>query len=362
MKKPLIVTSIDFQKAFDSIKRHKLIESLIYFRVHPLIIDLIAKVCTEDKTYLQLNEEVRSEMAVTSGIKQGCTGSTTIFKLITYILIEQLNKTGVGYKDESFHINTLFYADDGLNLAQSVEDAQKSIEIITKLVGENGLQINQSKSNIIIYNMKERPREIAGIKVVNKIKYLGITVVDQKDCFKKQKEEILIKANNLANQIPSILAKSCHKMIIGKHFWKNVALSSILHGVNVIHFSKTDIEKLQRIENKVYRMILGAPAFTPVCVLRGEVGSSTMEARIMKGKLLYLSYILSKENSLIEIVFEELKFNHDKDYWIQEIKKTRNVMGLGQQNFKTLKKDEITKRYKFGMIKNGKENWQVKRA
>ena len=84
MKKSLIVTAIDFKKAFNSIKRHKLIEVLIYYRVHPLIIDLIAKVYTEDKTYLQLNEEVRSEMMVTSGIKQGCTGSITIFKLITY--------------------------------------------------------------------------------------------------------------------------------------------------------------------------------------------------------------------------------------------------------------------------------------
>ena len=88
---------------------------------------------------------------------------------------------------------------------------QRSIDILAKLVGENGLEINQSKSNIIIYNMKERPREIAGINVVNKIKYLGITVIDQKDCFKKQKEELLIKANNLANQISSILAKSCNK-------------------------------------------------------------------------------------------------------------------------------------------------------
>ena len=119
-------------------------------------------------------------------------------------------------------------------------------------------------------------------------------------------------------------------MIIGKNYWKIVALSSILHGINVIHFNKTDIEKLQRIENKVYRMILGAPAFTPVCVLRGEVGASMMETRIKKGKMIYLSYILSKENSLIEKIFEELKSNHTKDYWVQEIKKTRNIIGLGQ--------------------------------
>ena len=103
---------------------------MIYYRVHPLIIYLIAKVYTEDKTYLQLNEEVRSWLMVTSGIKQGCTGSTTIFKLITYhYWTTKQNKSRL-YR-WNFYINTLFYADDGLNLVQSVEEAQRSIEIIT---------------------------------------------------------------------------------------------------------------------------------------------------------------------------------------------------------------------------------------
>ena len=36
--------------------------------------------------------------------------------------------------------------------------------------------------------------------------------------------------------------------------------------------------------------------------------------------------------------------NHRKDYWIQEIKKTREIIGLGQQNFRSIKKDEISKK------------------
>ena len=52
-----------------------------------------------------------------------------------------------------------------------------------------------------------------------------------------------------------------------------MALSSILHGINVIHFHKTDIEKLQRIENKEYRMINSELQPSQPSVLRGEVGT-----------------------------------------------------------------------------------------
>ena len=106
---------------------------------------------------------------------------------------------------------------------------------------EYGLEINVDNSNIIIANMKEKPTDIARIKVVDSIKYLGVVVSGEKDCFKKHKAQIITKANRLANQISSIIAKSCNKMIIGKTFWKNVALPSILHGTNTIHFNKREI-------------------------------------------------------------------------------------------------------------------------
>lgn len=42
----------------------------MYYRVHPLTINLAPKVYIDDKRYLQLNEEVRSEMTVKRGRKQ----------------------------------------------------------------------------------------------------------------------------------------------------------------------------------------------------------------------------------------------------------------------------------------------------
>ena len=51
MKKELIVTCIDYSKAFDSIKRDKIIEALMHYRIHPKIIDTIAKIYQNDLKY-----------------------------------------------------------------------------------------------------------------------------------------------------------------------------------------------------------------------------------------------------------------------------------------------------------------------
>ena len=127
--------------------------------------------------------EMEKEMDIQSGIRQGCTGSTVLFKLITYMIIEELEKKEKGFQNPLFNNKSLYYADDGLLLSQSIEDAQENINIITEASMAYGLEINKIKSNIITMNMKETPAEIGGIKVTDTIKYL-----EKKD---RQQEELL---------------------------------------------------------------------------------------------------------------------------------------------------------------------------
>ena len=57
MKKQLYVLSVDYMKAFDSILRLEMIEVLQSFRIHPLVINIIASLYMNDKTNLYLNEQ-----------------------------------------------------------------------------------------------------------------------------------------------------------------------------------------------------------------------------------------------------------------------------------------------------------------
>ena len=62
---------------------------------------------------------------VASGIRQGCTGSSVLFKLITYMIMNELDQKGRGYKDENLGLKSLFFGDDALQLSHSLEEARE---------------------------------------------------------------------------------------------------------------------------------------------------------------------------------------------------------------------------------------------
>ena len=131
-KEQIVAIAIDFKKAYDSIKRETMVQILKKIRIDSKIIDFIVRIYREDSTKIQLEKNKEIEIEVTSGIRQGCTASTVLFKLITYKIIEEMRKTE-GIQILGPKITCLFYADDGLILAKDKEKAERSIEIIREI-------------------------------------------------------------------------------------------------------------------------------------------------------------------------------------------------------------------------------------
>lgn len=269
-KKPLIVTAVDYKKAFDSIKREEIIKTLMKYKVNNKVIDVVAKIYYNDSTNIKLGNEEELTIKITNGIKQGCTGSTTLFKLITYMIMTELEEKGTGFQNEEIKLSSLYFADDGLILSPTLEDTKKNIQLVTEISRKYGLELNKDKSNTIIYNMKEQPEAIEDIQVVKETKYLGVKINNTRKIFGIHKKEMLKKAQKLANATYSIIERSCNKLMVGKAYWKNLALPSILHGIEIINLTEQEINKLQTIENSVYRKILNAPSYATNSSLRGE--------------------------------------------------------------------------------------------
>ena len=124
------------------------------------------------------------DINVTSGIRQGCNASSNLFLLITYCIIEKLyesydydNLSGVN--TNICKIVALFFADDGMR------ETKESIQVLMNIAEECGMNINKDKSNIIIFNHKEKIHEdnIEGIQITDTINYLGVTIQNKRDCF-----------------------------------------------------------------------------------------------------------------------------------------------------------------------------------
>ena len=100
----LVVVALDFRKAYDSIDRGRLLEALVRYKINPGLIDLVARVYSGDEVVIRWGDR-EERIRVTSGIRQGCTASTTFFKLITYIIIEELEGRGVLFEVDGVRIN-----------------------------------------------------------------------------------------------------------------------------------------------------------------------------------------------------------------------------------------------------------------
>ena len=349
-KKSLIVTAIDYSKAFDSIDRSSMIEAMKNYKLCPEIINNIAEIYNDDITQVEWRKGINEPFKITNGIRQGCTASSVLFKILTYKIIDTIEETGRGYRIYLFKLTQLFFADDGLLLTETIEEAKEIIEILILETKKYGLKLNKEKSNILIFNMKDQPTDIENIKITNQIKYLGVWINNKRNLFTSHKEKMIQKAQKLANLTYSIIEKSVSKILIGKTYWKNVAIPSIFHADGILNINKTDIRKLQQIENGVYRKILGAAKYAPLCTLRGEIGASLVETRIMKNRLLYIKSINNRDNRLIKEILNDMKEREFK--WIKEARKFAEEVG---ENLTKMEK------YKTDLIKKKLREWDTQK-
>ena len=137
----------------------------------------------------------------------------------------------------------------------------------------------------MIFNAKDRPEKIFDFPIVKQIKYLGLLIDDKRNCFDSQKKRIDNNAHKYLSQMFSILGNCCNRMLIGKTFWKGLALTNLLYGADVINFTKTELDNLQIKDNKAYRIILKVTQSTAAEILRGEIGATSSRARDIKLKI-----------------------------------------------------------------------------
>ena len=71
-------------------------------------------------------------------------------------------------------------------LSHSLKDAKDNLDIITQISKKYGLEIKSEKSCVMIFNVRKQPEDLYKIKVVQKMKYLGIEIDYTRTYFKTQ--------------------------------------------------------------------------------------------------------------------------------------------------------------------------------
>ena len=320
--KSLYFAFIDFKKAYDSINRKKLIEVLIKFKINPQIINLIVQMYEGDRTTIQLGR-MRETIEVTGGIRQGCSISTLLFKMVTFTMIEDLRNQAKSYRVRKYEDNSLWLADDATIIARDEETLLETLNILENTGKINGLELSEKKTKILKIRGSGDKEKIGRFKVEKEARYLGIQVGGRgRNIFDAENKLWIQKAEKKANAILSQIKKSADKVIVGKAIWKLMAIPALLFGRAVVTTTKSNIEKLQRVENKVWRYLLGIGGYSATEALRGEIGASMVKSRIMETMLLYLIDTLSSNFTNVKTMMED-SLDRKKGKWYNAVEEYR---------------------------------------
>ena len=151
---------------------------------------------------------------------------------------------------------------------------------------------------------------------------MGTDVGDSRLCFgecQKGKIRFAEKTANLTFSI-IIIARSCNKMIIGKTYRKSVVPPRVLSATAVMVWTREEVGRMQRVENSVWRQILGAPGYTPVAALQGEIGAPTVRGRDVKIKITFAQYMFRTRNGPQEGIFRKMIDDIKPKRWMKQLK------------------------------------------
>ena len=99
---------------------------------------------------------------------------------------------------------------------------------------------------------------------------------------------------------------------------------------------KDNLNKLQKNENKVFRLILNVPIYTAIGFLRGEIGASDVVSRDIKNKILFLKHALTEDrNQLLQSIMMH-NINLNDTIWIRKTKQYLQDIGLDVNDICTL--------------------------
>lgn len=355
----MVISFIDFKKAYDCIHRESLLKILRHLGLHPKLINLIKLTLTNTKSKVKFRGELSEPFEIKTGLRQGDGLSPLLFNCALEIVMrEWVKKCPPKIKiGRNIKTNCLGFADDLALLANDLDEAKTQISELQNIASKIGLKISFEKTEI----MTQKPtslREINingnKIKIVTQFKYLGEIITNNLN----EKTSIQMRTNKLARAQKltwNTYKKKCLSINAKlKHYNSVIKPEATYAAETLFHLneqSKTD--KLQKVERRIGRTCInktyqkdGQWRILPNKLVYKELEPITDTMR--KRRLGFFGHIMRMQDSrlLKQLVQYNLASKNTTTgcRWIREIRDDLKEIGLTPED--TINKTEFKKKLK----------------
>lgn len=301
-KRITAVLSLDINKAFDTVWHEGLIHKLLENNIPSYLIKIIKSYLTNRTFQVKIENTLSDKKSISAGVPQGGLLSPELFK--HYINdIPKTNRTKI-----------LLFADDtaitseSWSKKQAAKYLQDHINILEKYYHKWKIKINPSKTNLTYFTHKRRVSQPDPISFYNEkiaessyLKYLGVTL-DQKLTFSRHIENIAKKAHIILSRLFPILCRQSKLSKKSKLRIYKQGIRPMIVYANPIwsKTSKTNIKRLQYLQNKFLRIILNKKKGTKIVDLHLDSNTETIEDLIKNNSI---SFFKNKTKNLAKTTY-----------------------------------------------------------
>lgn len=251
---------IDYRKAFDCVKHHKMIEILKETGVDQQEIKIISNLYWHQVAEVRVETATSDVVLIKRGVRQGCILSPLLFNIYSEAIFrEALDTVNGGITVNGIKINNIRYADDTVIMADNMADLQSVVDCIVQHSEQSGLHINIDKTKMLVFSKGNVNANLLikgnTVQQVSSFKYLGTLINDQIDPRKEIRSRIE-QARRVFTQMKTFFTRSDLSLELRIRMIRCYIFSVLLYGCESWTLNPSLERNLEAFEMYLYRRVL----------------------------------------------------------------------------------------------------------
>ena len=225
--------------------------------------------------------------------------SPLLFAIYIADMAEDIALADFGFNIGGLVISGLLLADDLVLLSRTAAGLKSLIMMVKIHADSLKMQISESKSEVISpaaeeWNLLNDQGDVTlSLQAVVKYKYLGVVMYNSmhKTGLEKQ-EQALTTARRYKGACLKMSRMGPDTVMLASTCWSTVAIPSILFGCNIIPFTETKIEEIERLQSQLAKSLLGLSIGSPNFSAQESLGWKTFRHHLFLNVLTFYFRLL----------------------------------------------------------------------
>ena len=258
----MILLFLGWEKAFDRVDQHELMNAVSRLNIPPKILRILKAFYINPQFRLKDREGKSSYRRQRAGIGQGRPLSPYLFVLLMTVLFHDVHKRldrliQVG-KLNYFDYWELLYADDTLLVGKPAREINMLLHAIEEESDKYNMRLNKAKCEYVgmFGSAQIKFKNGTAVKRVEDATYLGSKITRKAD---RNTEVVarLSKALNTASRLKCFWKKANASLTWKLQIYNAIIISQVVYGLDVMHMTQALYNKLDAFHYRGLRIALG---------------------------------------------------------------------------------------------------------